>query len=120
MIALFALAAALSLAPDEDPITASRGQMTLGDLQVLCADREPGEACRFYILGVMEGTNLASGVANDTKHFCIPEGVTQTEIVAVVKRLAKGDVAMFPKDVTMPAVSFVGASLIHSYPCAKK
>lgn len=89
----------------------------MGDLRVLCSDTNPREACRFYILGVMEGTGLAAGVAKDGGHFCTPAGVTQTEIVAVVKRLAAADLARFPDDTSMPAVSFIGAALLRTYPC---
>lgn len=92
--------------------------MKLSDLQSLCSATTPGEACRFYILGVMEGTSLASGVARDASHFCTLAGVKQTEIAAIVKRLAAADVARFPEDATMPAVSFIGAALIRTYPCA--
>ena len=112
MIPLIAVALGLSA-----PSPAETGQMTMRDLQTLCGGHDPGEACRFYILGVIEGTGLASGVANDHAHFCMPPGVTQTEIVAVVKRLAAADLARFPEDASMPAVSFIGAALLRTYPC---
>jgi hypothetical protein len=102
----------LSVAP---PTAAYAEQMTVKDLQGLCSNT--GDACRFYVLGAMEGASLAAGVVNDKAHFCVPEGVTQTEIVAVVKRLVAADLAQFPEDSRMPAISFIGAVLMKTYPC---
>ena len=110
-----AIIAAIALATPVPPSQPS--EMTLSDLQALCGEREPGDACRFYILGVMEGTSIASGLAKDKSHFCTPPGVTQTEIVAVVKRLASADLARYPEDAMMPAVSFTAAALLKAYPC---
>ena len=92
-------------------------QMTVRDLQTLCSGRQPGEACRFYILGVVEGSTVGAGIAKDNKHFCVPEGLTQTEMVAVVKRLSTADLAKYPSDAALPAVSVIVASLVHNYPC---
>lgn len=94
-------------------------QMTVSDLQTLCGERQPGEACRFYILGVMEGTSLAAASAKDKAHFCTPPGVVQSDIVAVVKRIVTADLVRFPADAKEPAVSFVGAALQLTYPCKK-
>lgn len=108
------------LAALASPTAAQPGQMTLRDLSTFCSGNIPSEACRFYILGVMEGTSLASGVAKDRAHFCTPDGVTQTEVVAVVKRMIATDLKRFPGDAAIPAVSFIGATLITTYPCNSK
>ena len=43
-------------------------QMTVGDLQKLCTSSDEGDkvACTFYILGVTEGTSLASNSVKDS------------------------------------------------------
>lgn len=115
MFGVVALAVALA-APD--PANAAIGQLNLADLQALCGERSPSDACRFYVLGVMEGVSIASDIATDSTHFCIPSGVTQTEVVAIVKRLAASDLERFPGDRALPAVSFVSAVLAKTYPCA--
>jgi hypothetical protein len=114
MIGLLAIAALVQFVAS---VASEPAQMKLSDLQTLCSGREAGEACRFYVLGVMEGTVLAASLAKDALHFCVPDGVTQTEIVAVVKRLATADLARFPSDSSLPAVSFIGAALQRNYPC---
>jgi hypothetical protein len=101
------------------PSSAHAAQMKLSDLNEICASTNNGDksACQFYILGVTEGTNIAAGVANDKAHFCIPEGVSSTDMVAIVKRAMTKDLAAFPQDKDMPAVSFVAAAMMKAYPC---
>ena len=96
---------------------ASPQQMTLMDLQQMCIEGGPKDACRFYILGAMEGIGLAAGVANDKSHFCIPENLTQETVVTVVRKWAAADLLAYPQDKDIPAVSFIGAALIKEYPC---
>jgi hypothetical protein len=78
-------------------------------------------SCRFYIFGVMEGLGLGSAVeaTSEKKHFCIPEGVTSYDVTGLVKTFMKLDLAKYPEDNDMPAVSFVAAILQKTYPCQK-
>ncbi len=96
--------------------------MTVDDLQEFCASSNDTDtvACKFYILGVMEGTGLAAGVAKDTRHFCIPEGISTKEIQPIVKQAIEADLSHYKEDKDLPAVSFVAAVLVHNYPCVKK
>lgn len=95
------------------------GRMTTADLISICGGSEEvtQNACKFYILGVTEGTSLAAGLAADKGHFCIPEGVTATEMVLVFRRVVQQDIRAFPADLEMPAVSMVGAIMQREYPC---
>jgi hypothetical protein len=93
--------------------------MTTGDLQEICIGRDEGSknACKFYILGVTEGTSVAAGVANDKAHFCIPEGVSASAMELVVKMAIGQDLMVFPADRDIPAVSFVAAAMQKAFPC---
>jgi hypothetical protein len=71
------------------PQTAIADQMTTADLIELCDGRVTEEGCRLYILGVTEGASLAAGLAEDKAHFCIPEGVTATEMALIFKRVIR-------------------------------
>lgn len=97
-------------------LAAPTRQMTLGDLQAISAgsDDSAANSCKFYILGVTEGATLVVG---NKRHFCIPEGVTSSTMASVVKKLMAVDLAEFPVDHAMPAVSFVTAAMLHAYPC---
>lgn len=101
------------------PTRAHASQMTLQDLSDICngTDEVSKSACRFYILGVTEGASIGAGVAKDPSHFCIPEGVSSSEMVRIVKKQMAQDLAMFPQDKNMPAVSFVAAVMMKAYPC---
>ena len=93
--------------------------MTLSDLRDICGgtDEASKAACNFYILGATEGAGLGAGVARDKGHFCIPEGVAASDMVLIVKKAMAADLAAFPKDKDMPAVSFVSAAMQHNFPC---
>jgi len=111
-----------------DPATAA--QMTLGDLYKLCTSANEGDksACTFYILGVFEGAALAGGTMRDKngnfqegkdKRFCVPEGLTGAAMELAVKTKMGADLAVYPKDREMPAVSFVTALIAQQFPCQK-
>ena len=90
-------------------------QMTTADLMSICNRDE--SACAMYILGVTEGASLAAGIAKDTAHFCIPEGVTAAEMKLTFERVVREDVKRFHEDLNMPAASMVGATMLHQFPC---
>ena len=94
--------------------------MKLSDLKDICSTKiVRARVLRFYILGVTEGASVGAGVANDHSHFCIPEGVSSRDMVVAVKKAMTKDLASFPQDKDMPAVSFVGAAMTEAYPCEK-
>lgn len=101
--------------------SARAAQMTLSDLHDICSgtDEVSKAACRFYILGVTEGAGMGAGMAHDQTHFCTPEGVPSEKMVSIVKEAMAKDLAVFPQDKDMPAVSFVTAAMRQAYPCRK-
>ena len=111
-----------------NPVAAS--QMTLGDLYKLCTSSNEGDksACRFYILGVFEGAQIVGGTVQDKsgsfqeakdKRFCVPEGLTSTAMELTVKMKMGEDLAVYPEDRNMPAVSFVTALISKQFPCQR-
>ncbi len=110
---------------------AAAAQMTLGDLYKFCTSSNEGDksACRFYILGVFEGAQMVSGTVQDKsgrfqeakdKGFCVPEGLTSAAMELTVKMKIGEDLAVFPEDRDMPAVSFVIAVIFKQFPCKEK
>jgi hypothetical protein len=105
-------------------------QMKVEDLYNMCTSSNTIEktACTFYILGVFEGAGLVAGTVKDTsgifqerkeKSFCVPEGMSSTAMELVVKMKMGEDLAVFPKDRELPAVSFVLAIITKNFPCRK-
>lgn len=96
-------------------------QMNLGDLHKICSspEKEDKAACAFYNLGVMEGAGIGSGVAQDKRHFCIPDGVAGSQLESAVKKAMNADLKAYPKDNDIPAVSFISAVIMHEFPCPK-
>lgn len=101
------------------PGVAHAQEMTLGDLKIICSDHAQISvaACKFFIYGVSEGLSLGAGAAKDNTHFCIAEGVSTDFMVALVKERMRLDLAHFPEDRKMAAVSFIAAALVSEYPC---
>jgi Rap1a immunity proteins len=103
-------------------------QMNLGDLYQLCTspDRSNKSACTFYILGVFEGAQIGSGTVRDksgvfqegrNKSLCVPEGLTSAAMELTVKTKMGADLAVYPEDRSMPAVSFLVALMASEFPC---
>lgn len=93
-------------------------QMTVGDLARFCTSSDAGDkaACRFYILGVTEGTSLAANSVQDAagtfhevkgKPLCVPEDLSGAALELVVKLSIGEDLMVFPQDRDLAAVSFV-------------
>jgi hypothetical protein len=119
----FAVAALFSL-----PALAE--QMTVGDLEKLCtsADDVSKTACRFYILGVTEGTSLATSAVADAsgqfrelkdKPICVPEELSGAALELVVKMTIGEDLMVFPEDRKLTAVGFLSAVIRKKFPCQK-
>ena len=109
---------------------AAASQMTLGDLHKLCTSSNEGDknACRLYILGVFEGTQMVDETVQDKsgsfqeakdKRFCVPEGLTSAAMELTVKMKMGEDLAVYPEDRNMPAASFVTAVIFKQFPCQK-
>ena len=105
-------------------------QMTVGDLLRFCTSSSELEktACSFYIWGVAEGASLGASSMKDKsgtfremqdKSFCLPEGVSKGALELVVRGKMGEDLAVFPQDRDLPAVSFVVAVITRQFPCGK-
>jgi len=53
------------------------------------------------------------------KPFCVPEGLSSTAMELVVKMKMGEDLAVFPADREMPAVSLVLPIIVHEFTCKK-
>lgn len=111
-------------------VSCNAEQMRVSDLYAMCtsAKQDDKTACMFYILGVFEGAGLVAGTARDKagtfqevkeKPFCVPEGLSSDAMTLVIKRKMGEDVAVFPKDRELPAVSLVVGIITHEFPCQK-
>jgi hypothetical protein len=120
----------LLVIPYQSTFAQDAAQMTLGDLYKLCTSSNGGDklACRFYILGVFEGAQLAgasvqdkSGIFHEAKDklFFVPEALTSTAMELTVKLKMGEDLAVYPEDRDMPGVSFVIAVISKQFPCQK-
>jgi hypothetical protein len=112
------------------PATAQAAQITLGNLYEFCTSTGEAakSACTFYILGVFEGAQIGGAAVQDKtgnfqeakdKRFCVPPGLTSSAMELTVKMKMGSDLAVFPQDRDMPAVSFITAVITQQFPCHK-
>ena len=92
------------------------GQLTVADLNEFCISKDFAvhNACKFYILGIFEGTQIAAGM------LCVPEDLPASAMETAIRLKMGQDLAMFPADAKMPAASFVGAVIAKQFPCRQK
>ncbi|MHB8474260.1 MAG: hypothetical protein ACYDC8_15710 [Gammaproteobacteria bacterium] len=82
---------------------AADSAMTAGDLQTIClgSDAETKAACRFYILGIIQGTAMGMSIADGkTKggRPCVPENASDSALEMAVKMKMGQDLMVFPDD----------------------
>ena len=99
--------------------TASADQMIVADLYGFCTSKDNlvHNACSFYILGVFEGAQVAAGVVGDNTHFCVPEKLSSSAMEMIVRKDMGADLALFPDDKKIPAISFVTSVIVKEFPC---
>jgi hypothetical protein len=105
-------------------------QMKVGDLYKMCTSSNQLDkaGCRFYVLGVFEGAGLGTATVRDAsgtfrelkdKPLCVPEDLPSAAMELVVKMKMGEDLAVFPQDRELPAVSFVMEVIAHEFSCQK-
>jgi hypothetical protein len=101
-------------------------EMTAGDLYSLCtsADESDLSACNFYVFGVVQGVILGSAMTANRKFvekkntvICLPDAVSQNQMVAIVKDTLKMTFAVYPRDRDLPAPGVVTAVFLQKFPC---
>jgi hypothetical protein len=106
---------------------ASAEQLITRQLLEFCNSRDAmlNSACRFYILGVVEGADTADGAVFRYNQFlsgtktmiCLPEGVTGQQMVADYVQAMAFIARKYPDDLNLPAVSTVMSFMAKRYPC---
>jgi hypothetical protein len=110
------------------PPTATAAQMTVGDLYKVCTSSKDADktACTFYILGVFEGVQIGGATVQEksgrfqqsmVKVFCVPDNLQSSAMQAIVKMKMGADIAVYPHDRDLPAVSFITAIIGEEFPC---
>jgi hypothetical protein len=109
--------------------TAAADEMTTGELHKFCNanDAVAKAACRFYILGAVQGIEFGDGAVLDKGHlvarsktiFCIPPDMPQSQMVDIFRGHVQLVTRLFPQDMKLPALSTVGVAMMTAFPCPK-
>ena len=94
---------------------------TVGDLDQICSgtDEASDKACRFYILGAVDGASIGFGTKTDAGPLCIAENVPISKMQDSVKKLLQADLIMFPQDKALLAAGAVAGIAMKAFPCEK-
>jgi Rap1a immunity proteins len=110
---------------------ATSAELTAGDLYSFCISKDEmvQTACRFYVLGVVQGVELGDGgyMDHSTHKFvertktilCLPDGVGQSQMVLMVTEAMAKTFATYPSDKELPANSTVAAVMNRRFPCGR-
>jgi hypothetical protein len=108
---------------------AAEREMTAGDLYSLCnSSGNEQTACRFYILGAVQGIGLGDGsfmgrdgqfVERRKTIFCAPTNMSQSQMVGVFQKTMQLLERVFPQDLKEPAIALIAAAMHQKFPCQK-
>jgi hypothetical protein len=103
------------------PLSVCAHEMTAGELLDLCnsSNQMVRRTCSRYILGVVQGVDLASGASGVQNPFCVPGGVTEDRMMLVFLNAANVLRISYPKDMDLSAVGVVFGAMVKAFPCAK-
>jgi hypothetical protein len=107
--------------------TAQADQILANDLYEFCQSRDTvaKQACRYFILGAIEGMELGDGgrmvngqmIERPKTVFCTPSPLPQATYVDIFVRRAGAIFQMYPQDRQLPAISLLMAILHKQFPC---
>jgi Rap1a immunity proteins len=108
--------------------SASADAITAGELYSSCnaKDEKAQTACRFYILGAVQGITFGDGsvmsdkgafVARDKTHFCVPNDMPQSQMLDLFQKAVQQLERAYPEDLKLPATSVIGAAMYRTFPC---
>lgn len=127
MNALMKRVASAALATLMVTVPARADQLPTSDLLDFCESKNPStnSACRYFILGVVEGIAAADGTVKRGNQFvegkktiiCMPDDVATESMVKEFKATMKGVAQLYPDDLKLPAISSVVAFMSRRYPC---
>src|ERR1017187_5068438 len=94
---------------------AQADELSTGQLLEFCTSKDEmvQTACRFFILGVVQGVGAGDGMVlsgrkftERTKtHFCVPDNMAQKEMVQTFVSYTNAVLLKYPDDIKLPALS---------------
>jgi hypothetical protein len=99
--------------------SAAGADATVGLVNEFChsTDDMTKAVCRFYIMGVVSGVKLSQALSGSRKAFCIPDYISEDDIVPRFITAADLDLLAFPQDKDESATAMVLVIIAKAFPC---
>lgn len=101
------------------PISAAHADVTVGFLSDFChsSDDMTKAVCRFYIMGAVSGVKLSQALMGPQKKFCVPDDISEDDIVPRFITTADLDLRTFPQDKDEDATAMILSIIGKTFPC---
>jgi hypothetical protein len=106
---------------------AQADELSTGRLLEFCTSKDEmvQTACRYFILGVVQGVEAGDGMVlsgrkftERTKtHFCAPDNMAQKDMVQTFVSYTNAVLLKYPDDIKLPALSTLEAAMHFKHPC---
>src|SRR6266852_5497740 len=105
-------------------------ELTAGELLSFCTstDQVTSTACRFYVLGVVQGVGIGDSAYMDATPklvekkktiFCLPDNTPESQMVTIVTDSMIKVFAAYPNNKRLPATGAILAAMFQKFPCPK-
>jgi len=101
------------------PNSPTRADATVGLINEFChsADDMTKAVCRFYIMGAVSGVKLSQAISGSRKVFCVPDDISEDDIVPRFIATADIDLLTFPQDKDESAAAMILSIIAKTFPC---
>jgi hypothetical protein len=99
-------------------VSASNAQ-TVGDIIEFChsSDELARGLCRYYVMGVVDGVKTSQAFYGSKKMFCVPDRISEDDIIPRFVAIADVDLRTFPQDKDESASALILVMIKKSFPC---
>jgi Rap1a immunity proteins len=100
-------------------ISEAQPQATVGEIANFCgaSDDFSQDMCKYYVITMVGSIKVSQNFVHSKKMICIPDSVSEKEIVSRFLTAVKSDLKIHPRDADEPASAMIVTVAEASFPC---